>query len=241
MSDPNDARQGDAAEFFGTQADRWVGLYSAKASFIDRLQIFEEGLRRTVPPPARVLDFGCGPGIISLALASRGYDVLGVDGSIGMVERAKVEAGRLGSKARFEAMDALSSSALPAEHFDAVVCSSVIEYVEDDEGLLRQLIRALRPGGLLLVSVPHRGSLMGLAEDGVRMIASYTSAQRRRHLKFSLRRYAHRPFAERLHSLGLSVERTIFFECPVPGRPGVIISRLPLLGTMMLAVARRTR
>ena len=51
-------------------------------------------LANVVPPPGPVADLGCGPGAHALALARRGYEVVGVDGSPRMVEVARRRAAR---------------------------------------------------------------------------------------------------------------------------------------------------
>jgi 2-polyprenyl-3-methyl-5-hydroxy-6-metoxy-1,4-benzoquinol methylase len=83
-----------AVDYFGQQADRWQGLYALKPAFKDRLDLFLKSLLRLAPPPGRVLDFGCGPGVISFAVAERGYEVLGVDGSEAMIAQAEKERAR---------------------------------------------------------------------------------------------------------------------------------------------------
>src|ERR1700739_3650024 len=67
-----------------------------------------------VAPPGPVADLGCGPGAHSLALARRGYDVVGVDGSPRMVEGARTRAARHGGGAPRAAVT--TSSAAPAPH-----------------------------------------------------------------------------------------------------------------------------
>src|SRR5256885_1275856 len=62
-------------------------------------------LANVLPPPGPVADLGCGPGAHALALARRGYDVIGVDGSPRMVEVARTRAARDNVDATFEVHD----------------------------------------------------------------------------------------------------------------------------------------
>lgn len=226
-------------EFFDTQAERWIGLYAIKPSFRDRLHLFADTLARLQPPPARVIDFGCGPGVISMELAARGYEVTGVDGAPKMIELARAEAQRRGlTGARFEVATA-DRFAVADASFDAAVCSSVIEYVEDDGRLIADLARAIRPGGHLLISVPHVDSMQGLVEEAVSRLPTYRSAERRRHLSFSLRRYRRREFADRLARAGFGSFGFTTFETAIPGRIGVALSRWRRVGVMLLVSARR--
>jgi SAM-dependent methyltransferase len=226
-------------EFFDTQAERWIGLYGVKPSFRDRLDLFTSTLERVSPPPGRVLDFGCGPGVIALALAARGYQVTGVDGAPRMIDLARAEAGRRNLEhVRFEVVDAGHLAVAPRS-FDAVVCSSVIEYVDDDAKLVADLAAVLAVGGHLLISVPQSESVMGLAESALSRMALYKSAERRRHLAFSLRRYRRGDFARALEAAGFGSLTFTYFESAIPGRIGVALSRWRRVGVMLLVCARK--
>jgi len=62
-------------------------------------------LASVVAPPGPVADLGCGPDAHALALARRGYDVVGIDGSPAMVEAARARAARDKVSARFDVAD----------------------------------------------------------------------------------------------------------------------------------------
>jgi SAM-dependent methyltransferase len=104
---------------------------------------------------AHVLDFGCGPGRLSLLLARAGFQVHGVDPSEGMIEQAS-RLPREGLALGFQRIP--DHGALATDAYDAVVCSSVIEYVAEPRDLLGGLHRALRPSGILIVSYANRSS-----------------------------------------------------------------------------------
>ncbi len=231
-----------STEFFGQQAERWMQLYQSKPQFRDRLRLFTRALREALPSGGRVLDFGCGPGAMALVFAEMGYQVTGLDGSARMIEVARREQRRRGiENASFEVMDA-SSLALPAGSFDAVVCSSVLEYIGDDAGLTRRLHEALRPGGVLLVSVPHAGSITGWVEDRTRSLRALSSHVGRKHLGYSLRRYGRRQFLEMLRQIGFEEFRVCYFELPLPWMAlAATLSRVPFIGVMMLVVGRKMR
>ena len=84
-----------STDFFGDHAARWLRLYDSKPSFKDRLELFSASLSEALPSYGRILDFGCGPGVMALALAEQGYDVLGVDGADSTIEtpKMKIESG----------------------------------------------------------------------------------------------------------------------------------------------------
>ena len=177
--------------------------------------------------------------MIALALAERGYEVVGIDGAPRMIDLARAEAARRGpARARFEVARAHEVDA-GLGPFDAVICSSVLEYIADDARLVADLAGALRVGGYLLISVPHAGSLFGRFEDALGRWRIFTRRDRRRHLSYSLRRYRLDAFAQMLASAGLGAPTFSYFETPVPGRAGVALSRWRRLGVMALATARK--
>ena len=228
-----------STDFFGVHAARWLRLYDSKPSFKDRLGLFSASLSKALPSHGCVLDFGCGPGVMALAWAEQGHDVLGVDGADTMIETAKHEQRRRGvSNCEFRVMDAADVS-LEAESFDAVICSSVIEYVEDDVGLVRALISSLKPGGHLLVSVPHTASVIGMIEDTLRNTLLFARRTGGQHLGFSRRRYERTALLRLLRSMGLGSFECTSFEVPLLGRVGVALSRFSQIGVMLLVVGRK--
>ena len=100
-----------------------------------------------LPTPARVLDAGCGSGRNMIELARLG-SVTGVELSETSVALARER----------DAGEVISGSVLempfPDDSFDLAVSLDVIEHLEDDLGALRELRRAVAPGGALLVTVP---------------------------------------------------------------------------------------
>lgn len=123
-----------------------------------RLRLVERQVRRLArllpPPPAAVLDAGCGPGLYSVRLAHLGYRVTGVDVGPAVLHHARATARAEGVAARFVRCDLRR---LPwQERFDAAIC---IYYVlesfprTEQVGVLRRLAAALRPGGTLVAEV----------------------------------------------------------------------------------------
>jgi SAM-dependent methyltransferase len=102
-------------------------------------------LRAHVPVPRRVLDVGCGSGLLARKLLDAGFDVQGVDASPAMIELARAHA----PGATFDVVRL--PGALP--HADAVVSTGhVLNYLDTHEAIaqaLRDVARAVRPGGLL--------------------------------------------------------------------------------------------
>lgn len=107
-----------------------------------------------IRPEHKVLDVGCGVGMTPAWLAKTvGCHVVGIDKRPGMIDRATERAAREGVEDRvtLQVADAL---ALPFDDdsFDVVMCESVLALVEDQPGLLREMLRVLKPGGRLGVT-----------------------------------------------------------------------------------------
>lgn len=100
----------------------------------------------------RVLDAGCGPGIYAEELVERRAEVVAIDGSVPMVDRAH---GRLGPRAEVLVADLDERLPFDDADFDLVVCALVIHHVRDRGATLRELCRVLRPGGRAVVSTQH--------------------------------------------------------------------------------------
>lgn len=102
-------------------------------------------------PGMRLLDFGCGPGTITLGLAEAVApdEVVGVDIESSMVERAQALAAEHGiSNARFEVGSVYDLPFLDAA-FDAAFSRSVLEHLSQPVEALREVRRVLRPGGVI--------------------------------------------------------------------------------------------
>jgi GT2 family glycosyltransferase/SAM-dependent methyltransferase len=102
----------------------------------------------------RVLDLGSGEGFGAALLAESASSVVGVD-----LDELTVEHSRLnyeGPNLRFELGTALDLSAYGDGTFDAVVAFEVIEHVAEQERVLAEVARVLRPDGILIISTPDR-------------------------------------------------------------------------------------
>ena len=98
--------------------------------------------------PARVLDLGCGMGGFMPGLREIGEEVFGSDVSVESLTRCR-ERG-------FRSCVASSGYSLPFMDgsFDLVCLFDAIEHIEDDRAVMGEVARVLRPGGLVLVTVP---------------------------------------------------------------------------------------
>jgi SAM-dependent methyltransferase len=99
------------------------------------------------PAGGRILDAGCGPGLVAEALLQAGYRVMGVDLSAEMIARARKRCARYGERVCFEQMS-LFDSAL-AGPFDGAISRFVLHHTPDQPAFIRRQAELLRPGGVL--------------------------------------------------------------------------------------------
>jgi SAM-dependent methyltransferase len=130
----------------------WVGwLYR------HRLQM---GLDMLPPGGKRVLEIGVGSGVLVPTLTARYAEYMGTDltlaPGLGAIAAASCQA-------TFRQVDLLRDEDLPANHFDAIVCFSVLEHIRDSSGAARGLARALAPGGTLVTGYPMVSRFMSRA------------------------------------------------------------------------------
>src|SRR5260370_6260929 len=115
-------------------------------------------LANVVAPPGPVADLGCGPGAHALALARRGYDVVGVDGSPHMVEVARNRAARDEVEATFDVHDVSAPLRFADASLGGVLAILVLQHLPRPAAFIAEIRRCLRPGGHLLITAPARDS-----------------------------------------------------------------------------------
>lgn len=195
-----------------------------------RGEMFARALRESVPAGSRILDYGCGPGRLARMAAEQGHEVLGVDPSEGMVAQARLLPAPSKGTLRFEVGNDASIRARGP--FDAIVCSSVVEYVPDPLALLRLFRAALVPTGALIISYANRLSLW-------RVYASlrFPNAAFR---AYQLHLWDSGSFQRLLAEAGFRMTGPArVFESPFDRRPALRrLSGFRLVGTLGIVVAR---
>ena len=147
----------NAVTFHDDNAVAFARNYAASPDFQERFRVWTELFVRYVQPTGVVLDLGCGSGVFSHYLAEMGCTVTGIDASPAMLALCSQQKTR--ANVRF--VRALLPLNTPANYAgqDMVLLSSVLEYLDDSPAMLQQAHELLKPGGLLLVSMPNRQSV----------------------------------------------------------------------------------
>lgn len=123
----------------------------------------------------RVADIGCGTGSLSLLLAENGCDVIGLDLSPAMVERARAKARDAGLDIDFLVGDG-AEPALDAGSFDVVLSRHVVWALPDPEDALQRWVSLLAPGGRLVLVEGSWDTGGGLAADDLRALVAPVAA-----------------------------------------------------------------
>jgi 2-polyprenyl-6-hydroxyphenyl methylase / 3-demethylubiquinone-9 3-methyltransferase len=104
----------------------------------------------------RVLDVGCGGGLLSEAMARRGANVTGIDLGTATIEVAELHALESGVPVRYMRESAEDHAAHSSGTYDVVTCLEMLEHVPDPAGVLRALHTLMKPGGDVVVSTLNR-------------------------------------------------------------------------------------
>jgi 2-polyprenyl-6-hydroxyphenyl methylase / 3-demethylubiquinone-9 3-methyltransferase len=105
---------------------------------------------------ARVLDVGCGGGLLSEALTHAGAEVTGIDLAAGMIEVARLHAAEHGLNINYQTHDVEALAQSQPNAFDVVTCMEMLEHVPDPAAMMQSLSRLVRPGGHVFISTINR-------------------------------------------------------------------------------------
>ena len=150
------------AEYFDKQVAAYERWYTTPlGQLADRVE--KEAVFALLPDLTghRVLDAGCGTGNFSLALARRGAKVVGLDRSAAMQLTARQKALNEGRNLLWVRSN-LSQLPFAESSFDGVVCILALDFVNERQTAVQELVRVLRPGGFLLIAMLNRYSLWTL-------------------------------------------------------------------------------
>jgi 2-polyprenyl-6-hydroxyphenyl methylase/3-demethylubiquinone-9 3-methyltransferase len=217
----------EAAERGTRQVDAQIA-----AGVYNRATFLMDAVSREVPPGGRILDYGCGAGRISLLMAKAGFPVVGIEPSGELARKAQEQEAR-GLPLQFWQTRPGEVDGVAAASFDAILCSSVIEFVSNPNDLLRKFRELLAPDGRLLLSFANRSSVW-------RHYAEWRFGGRAPHFKHQRNVWRETDAWRLLNGVGfIQAAPTTYFEAPSDAYPLLrSMSRLASVGTLGLIVAR---
>ncbi len=104
----------------------------------------------------RVLDVGCGGGILAEAMASRGAEVTGIDLGEAPLSVAELHLLESGESVEYRRIAAEELAEEMPEHFDIVTCMEMLEHVPDPSSIIRACSRLVKPEGRVFFSTLNR-------------------------------------------------------------------------------------
>ncbi|MFT8825835.1 class I SAM-dependent methyltransferase [Liquorilactobacillus mali] len=104
--------------------------------------------------PNKILDIGCGTGELTAQIAAKGFNVLGIDQSNNMIQKAKLN---------FPNLDFVQGNILHMQleqgSFDTVFSNAVFHWINDQQTLAMKIHTVLKPGGLLVCEFGAEGNI----------------------------------------------------------------------------------
>jgi len=150
-------------KLFSNQANihYWESIYKRKdfwgLSFRKRMYLALSWLDDlNLQKNAKILDIGCGAGVMVREIANRGYEVFGMDYSYDMIKKAKGVCG-VNAELNIKFLQGdIESLPFKDSVFDMVSCLGVITYLKSEEKALREMSRIIRPDGILILSILNK-------------------------------------------------------------------------------------
>jgi ubiquinone/menaquinone biosynthesis C-methylase UbiE len=159
----SDSAKSRVQALFDSLALEYVHEREQQVSFVSQKRIV---IQMLLGGRGRLLEVGCGPGIMLPDLLAMGFDVRAIDVSAEMIRRAeqRMTGHPLARRCRLAVGD-VERLEFGEGAFDAVLAMGVLEYLPACDGALREMVRVLRPGGHLVLTVPNRAAAYHVASS----------------------------------------------------------------------------
>ena len=104
----------------------------------------------------KILNLGCGPGLLEESLSSFGFFGIGIDSSPSMINLARNRSLEKGFSEKWQFfVEDCENTKLSSGEFDCVIASGLIEYMPNDEKLLKEVKRLLKDDGILILNITN--------------------------------------------------------------------------------------
>ncbi len=203
----------EVEKFEQSASDWWAGeknsplhkLNPVRLDYIGRHVAEQFGRDRTAPAPfqgLKIVDVGCGGGLLAEPMARLGADVTGIDPSANNVAVAKAHAAEAGLNIAYRHASAEDLAAERAE-FDVVLSMEVIEHVSDADAYVAATAALVKPGGLIFFATLNRTlKSFALAIVGVEYVLRWLPRGTHEHSRF----IKPSELAEKLVAAGLAIK-----------------------------------
>jgi 2-polyprenyl-6-hydroxyphenyl methylase/3-demethylubiquinone-9 3-methyltransferase len=154
---PSSSARADELFKFNQLADQWwdpSGAFAALHAINPlRLEFIEQQI---CIHASRILDVGCGGGILSEALAQAGAEVTALDLAADTLTAARVHAEAHGLNINYQLADILNFAQAHPEAYDHITCMEMLEHVDEPAHVVHALAQAVKPGGWVFLSTLNR-------------------------------------------------------------------------------------
>src|SRR5438128_2589049 len=150
---------------FQSTVSYWKDIYDSQSVYATIYQQRRDLVlslvdKLAVPTDSKILEIGCGPGLTTVALAKRGYNVEAIDAIDPMISltREIADANGLGHRISARLGD-IHHLAFPNNTFRLVLAIGVTEWLQTLDRPMREIARVLQPGGYLITNADNSGAL----------------------------------------------------------------------------------
>jgi 2-polyprenyl-6-hydroxyphenyl methylase/3-demethylubiquinone-9 3-methyltransferase len=142
---------------FGSMAERWWDPQGEFKTLHDINPLRIQFIRQYADIAGkRIVDVGCGGGILTEGLAKQGADVLGIDLSEELIDIADLHGLESGVNTHYQKISAEALAEQQPESFDHVTCMEMLEHVPDPGSIISACARLVKPGGMVFFSTLNR-------------------------------------------------------------------------------------
>jgi 2-polyprenyl-6-hydroxyphenyl methylase/3-demethylubiquinone-9 3-methyltransferase len=142
---------------FGSMAERWWDTQGEFKTLHDINPLRIDFIRRYAEIAGqRIVDEGCGGGILTEGLAQHGADALGIDLSGELIDIAELHGLESGVSAHYQKISAESLAEQQPDSFDHVTCMEMLEHVPAPASIITACAKMVKPGGMVFFSTLNR-------------------------------------------------------------------------------------